>query len=150
LASVPHVLFGRYVHLAGSANKSRPADLIRYGHDLMRNITTEILRNGGGLVVFAGKEPVQAPGVTNSPALTFDWTILETVDSVASQGKLRWPYTRPPIVVAISEKAASEIPEHRRALWEKLLRSGLVRVEFIQPGARSGAFAKDRLNLAMY
>jgi hypothetical protein len=80
-------------------------------------------------VLFAGKEPVQEPGVPNSPALIFDWTILEAADSVAGQGKLPWPHTRPPIVVAISEKASSEIPEHRRALWDNLLKSGLVRVE---------------------
>jgi hypothetical protein len=110
----------------------------------MCGITKEILRSGGGLVLFAGKEPVQEPGVANSPALTFDWTILETVDSVATQGKLPWPHTRPPIVVAASEKAASEIPKHRRALWERLLKSGLVRVEYIQPGARSGALLRER------
>jgi hypothetical protein len=110
----------------------------------MRDITTEILRNGGGLVLFAGKEPVQEPGVAGSPALIFDWTILETADSVARQGRLPWPHTRPPIVVAISEKATSEIPEHRRPLWERLLRSGLVRVEYIQPGARSGALLRER------
>jgi hypothetical protein len=110
----------------------------------MRDLTIEILRNGGGLVLFAGKEPVQELGVTGSPAVIFDWTILETVDSVASQGKLAWPHTRPPIVVVTSEKAASEIPEHRRALWERLLRSGLVRVEYIQPGARSGALLRER------
>ena len=45
-----------------------------------------------------------------SPALIFDWTILEAVDSVASQGKLPWPHTRPPIVVATSEKAEQEVP----------------------------------------
>jgi len=103
-----------------------------------------MLRNGCGVVLFSGKEPLQEPGVADSPALTFDWSILETVDSVASHGKLPWPHTRPPIVVAISEKAASEIPKHRRALWEKLLKSGLVRVEFIQPGARSGALLRER------
>jgi hypothetical protein len=110
----------------------------------MRAITIEILRNGGGLVLFAGKEPFQEIGVTGSPALIFDWTILETVDSVANQGKLGWPHTRPPIVVVTSEKAASEISEHRRALWERLLRSGLIRVEYIQPGARSGALLRER------
>jgi len=144
LASAPHTLFGRYIHIAGSASKSRPADLIRYAHELLRGIATEILRHGGGLVLFAGREPVQEAGVAGSPALIFDWTILETVDSVSSQGKLPWPHTRPPVVVAISEKATSEIPEHRRALWERLLGSGLLRVEYIQPGARSGALLRER------
>jgi len=144
LAAVPHTLFGRYIHLAGSASKSRDVSLIQYAHNLMRRITIEILRNGGGLVLSAGKEPVQAADIPGSPAIVFDWTILEAADSVASQGRLSWPHTRPPIVVAISEKAEKEIPEHRGALWEKLLNSGLIRVEYIQPGARSGAMLRDR------
>jgi hypothetical protein len=144
LTGVQHTLFGRYIHLAGSASKSRDAKLIRYAHDLIRRIAIEILRNGGGLVLFVGKEPVQAPETPGSPALIFDWTILEAVDSVASQGKLPWPHTRPPIVVATSEKAEHEVPDHRRVLWEKLLRSNLVRVEYIQAGARSGALLRER------
>ena len=144
VAAVAHPLFGRYVHLAGSASKSRDAALIRYAHDLVRGITTEILRSGGGLVLFAGKEPVQAADIPDSPAIIFDWTILEAADSVASQGRLPWPHTRPPLVVAISEKAEQELPRHRRALWEKLLQAGLVRVEYIQPGARSGAMLRER------
>lgn len=144
MAAVQHTLFGRYIHLAGSASKSRDSTLIRYAHDLMRRIAIEILRNGGGLVLFVGKEPVQAPDTPGSPALTFDWTILEAVDSVASQGRLTWPHTRPPIVVATSEKAEREVPEHRRVLWEKLLKSNLVRVEYIQAGARSGALLRER------
>jgi hypothetical protein len=144
MASVPHTLFGRYIQLAGSANKSRSADLIRYAHGLMRAVTVEILRTGGGLVLFAGREPIQEPNVTYSPALIFDWTILETFDSVSSHEKIAWPHTRPPIVVVTSEKAVSEIPEHRQSLWQKILISGLVRVDFIQPGARSGALLRER------
>jgi hypothetical protein len=144
LTAVPHTLFGRYIHLAGSASKSRDATLIRYAHDLIRRVAIEILRNGGGLVLFIGKEPVQAPDTPGSPALIFDWTILEAVDSVSSQGKLPWPHTRPPIVVATSEKAEREVPEHRRVLWQKLLKSNLVRVEYIQAGARSGALLRER------
>jgi hypothetical protein len=110
----------------------------------MRDLTVEILRNGGGLVLFAGNEPIQDAGVPGSPALIFDWTVLETVEVVASQGQLPWPHARPPIVVITSEKATYEIPEHRRALWEKLVRSGLIRVEYILPGARSGALLRER------
>jgi hypothetical protein len=76
--------------------------------------------------------------------LIFDWTILEAFDLVSSQGRIAWPHTRPPIVVVTSEKAASEIPEHRRSLWDRILRSGLVRVEYIKPGARSGALLRER------
>ena len=144
MASVPHTILGRYIHLAGSASKSRPTDLIRYAHDLMRDLTIEILRSGSGLVLFAGREPLQDAAVAGSPALIFDWTVLETADLACGQGALPWPHSRPPIVIVTSEKAASEIPDHRRALWDKLLRSGQVRVEYIQPGARSGALLRER------
>lgn len=144
LAAVPDRVFGKYIHLAGSASRSRDAALIRYAHDLVRRITTEILRSGGGLVLFAGKEPVHEVGISGSPAIIFDWTILETADSVVTQGDLRWPHRRPRLVIVTSEKAEQEIPEPRRALWERLLKSDLVRSEYIQPGARSGAMLRER------
>lgn len=140
----PNPLFGRYIHIAGSASKSRNPSLIRYAHDLMRCLTTEIVRGGGGLVLLAGKEPFQADDSPGTPPIIFDWTILEVAEFVHSQGRLPWPHTRPPIVVVISEKAEIEIPPHRRALWEKLLRSKLVRIEYILPGARSGALLRER------
>lgn len=144
MAAVGHPLFGRYIHLAGSASKSSDVALIRYAHNLLRSIATEILGTGGGLVLFAGKEPVHPANIQSSPAIIFDWTILEAAGSLASQRHLPWPHNRPPIVVAMSEKSEKEIPGHRRALWEMLLRSGLVRVECIQLGARSGAMLRER------
>lgn len=144
MAAVPDRVFGKYIHLAGSASKSRDVALIRYAHDLVRRITTEILHSGGGLVLFAGKEPVREVGLSGSPAVIFDWTILEVADSVAAQGGLHWPHRRPPLVIVTSEKAEQEIPQPRRALWERLLKSNLVRLEYIQPGARSGAMLRER------
>jgi ATP nucleosidase Cap17-like, N-terminal len=144
MPAAAHSFFGRYIQLAGSASKSRDASLIRYAHDLMRRIAIEILRRGGGLVLFAGKEPVQDASTSGSPALIFDWTILEAADSLATHENLAWPHTRPPIVVAVSEKAESEIPQHRRALWDRLLKSGFVRLEYIQLGARSGVLLRER------
>jgi nucleoside 2-deoxyribosyltransferase len=144
LTAIPYRVFGEYIHLAGSASKLCDVGLILYAHDLMRRITTEILRSGGGLVLFAGKEPLQNSDMQGSPAIIFDWTALETADSLVTQGRLSWPHNRPPLVVVISEKAQREIPQHRYALWERLLKSGLLRVEYIQPGARSGALLRER------
>lgn len=144
MAATTHPVNGKYIHFAGSASKLRDTSLIRYAHDLVRRIATEILRSGGGLVLFAGKEPVQAAGTPGSPAIIFDWTIWEAADSIIGQGRLPWPHSRPPLVIVISEKAEQEIPDHRRPVWERLLRSGSVRVEYIQPGARSGAMLRDR------
>jgi hypothetical protein len=139
-----HPVKGKYIQFAGSASKLRGTALIRFAHDLVRRIATEILRSGGGLVLFTGKEPLHTADVPDSPAIIFDWTILEVADSIVSQGQLGWPHSRSPLVIVISEKAEREIPDHRRAMWERLLRSGFVRVEYIQPGARSGAMLRDR------
>ena len=144
LAEEPHWVFGKYIHLAGSASKGSDASLIRYAHDLVRCTAMEILRSGGGLVLFAGKEPVQAVDTPGSPSIIFDWTILEAADLVTTQARLHWPHNRPPLVIVISEKAGKEIPQPRYALWERLLKSGLVRLEYIQPGARSGAMLRER------
>ena len=51
---------------------------------------------------------------------------------------------RPAVVVVLSEKAESEIPAERQRLWRNLLKSGYLRVDYIQPGARSGAMIRER------
>jgi hypothetical protein len=133
----------RYFHIAGSASSRTRAELIVYAHDLVREIATQVLQGGGGLVVFAGKEPRQNNEAPGSPSLLFDWTALEAAAPIlgarnASTG------AKPSIVVVLSEKAESEIPINRQQLWRDLLKSGHLRVEHIQPGARSGAMIRER------
>jgi hypothetical protein len=96
---------------------------------------------GGGLVLFAGKEPRQKDEDPNSPALIFDWTALDTISKVLEKRSSEG-LTNPIVIVALSEKAEREIPGNRRQLWDNLLRSGLLRVEYIKPGARSGAMIR--------
>jgi hypothetical protein len=134
---------GKFFHLAGSASAKTATELIIYAHNLVREISKRVVENGGGLVLFAGKEPRQNNGDRGSPALTFDWTALETAAKVliaptAATG------AKPAVVVVLSEKAESEIPAERQQLWRNLLKSGYLRVEYIQPGARSGAMIRER------
>src|ERR1017187_6198499 len=49
MAATTHPVNGKYIHFAGSASKLRDTSLIRYAHDLVRRIATEILRSGGGI-----------------------------------------------------------------------------------------------------
>lgn len=131
----------RYFHIAGSASSKTRTELIVYAHGLIREIATLIVQRGGGLVLFAGKEPRQNSEDQDSPALLFDWTVLE---AAAQLLRTRSAQTKPSIVVVLSEKAESEIPNHRQQLWGDLLKSGHLRVEHIQPGARSGAMIRER------
>jgi hypothetical protein len=133
---------GKYFHIAGSANAKTASDLILYAHHLVSEMTARIVESGGGLVLFAGKEPRQNDEDPNSPALIFDWTALDTISKVLEK-RSSVGLTNPVVIVVLSEKAESEIPGHRRQLWDGLLKSGLLRVEYIKPGARSGAMIRD-------
>lgn len=133
----------RYFHIAGSASAKTRTELIVYAHDLVREIATLVSRHGGGLVLFAGKEPRQNSDFPSSPSLLFDWTALEAAAQIIGPRSADIG-AKPSVVVVLSEKAESEIPSNRRQLWQDLLKSGHVRVEHIQPSARSGAMLRER------
>lgn len=138
-------LYGRRLQISGSANaKTNPA-LIAYAHEVVRGLVRDVMRLGGGIVVGLGREPRPEGAATDVPSLLFDWTALETAaDSIAS-GASAWPRKFGlPIVVATSEKAESEIPDNRRGVYDTLLKSGLLQVESIMPGARAATFVRQR------
>ncbi len=137
-------LFGRRIHIAGSASPKTDASLVRYAHALVRAVVQLILENGGGLVLFAGKEPSAPSPAPEALSLTFDWTALEVVADCLRKKLCTWPTAGgPPIVVVTSGKAESEIPQTRNALWQELLATNHVRLESILPGARSGALVRE-------
>jgi hypothetical protein len=134
----------RRVQLSGSASKSTPVELIKYSHQLVSQIVGRILEHGGGLVLSVGKEPLFDES-GDSPSLIFDWTALEIVAACQRSGKIAWSgIAGPPIFIVTSEKAYGEIPEARKSILQELLRSGYMNIEYIQPGARSGAMIRDR------
>jgi hypothetical protein len=136
---------GQRVQIAGSASSKTPLHLISYAHQLVTVIAKKILQEGGGLVLGAGKEPRVDEADDNSPSVVFDWTVLESAAVCLREGSHTWPsVSGPPIVLVTSEKAVSEIPDSRRALWQELIGGGFVDVEYIQPGARSATMIRDR------
>jgi hypothetical protein len=48
------------------------------------------------------------------------------------------------VVIVVSEKGESEIPEVRKGLWSEVLRSGKVEVRRIMPGARSATMIREQ------
>jgi hypothetical protein len=137
-------LFGRRVQISGSTNGRTDPALIRYAHEVVRHLVLGVMSAGGGIVVGIGKEPRQDGAAPDASSLLFDWTALAAVGECLRQGFQAWP-TRYglPIVVASSEKAELEIPECRRALYEGLLRSGLLHVESIMAGSRAAVFLRQ-------
>lgn len=93
----------------------------------------------------AGKEPRPPGAPADAPSQIFDWTALEAAAECLRSGACLWPHVSgPPVVVVTSDKAVSEIPADRLALWQELLDGGFVNVEYIQPGARSATMIRDR------
>jgi hypothetical protein len=142
-ASLP--LFGRRVQISGSASAKTDLALIAYAHEVVRGLVKGVMDAGGGIVVGLGREP-RPEGAADAPTLLFDWTALETAAECSiTSGFNKWPTKYGlPIVVATSEKAEAEVPENRRGLYDKLLKSSLLQVESIMPGSRAAAFLRQR------
>ena len=133
-------LSGKRVHIAGSLSSRTSRDLAAYAHDLVRRVVRGVIEAGGGIVVGAGKEPKLEDG----PAQLFDWTVLEVIAESIREGVCTGPVgNQCPVVVVVSEKGESEIPESRKGLWAELLASGKVEVRRIMPGARSATMIRN-------
>jgi hypothetical protein len=143
--TAPLPLAGRRIQIAGSASASTDAALVRYGHEVIAHLVTNIMTAGGGIVVSAGREPRPEGAAADAPSLTFDWTALEAAAHCLQHGCGTWPpESGLPVVVVSSEKAESEIPDSRRVLYDTLLSSGRVQIESIMPGSRAAALLRQR------
>lgn len=138
-------LFGRRVHVAGSASGQTPVERRAWAHDFVRAVTRGVIARGGGLVLGAGKEPVPSQQPPDTPALVFDWTALSEAESALRSDGSSWPsWAGPRIVLAASEKADREIPAARRDVWTRLIGRSDVEVLGILPGARAAAMVRRR------
>lgn len=132
-------LAGKRLHIAGSIGSRTAGALAAYAHDLVREVVRGVLERGGGIVVGAGKEPVLDGG----PAQVFDWSVLEVVAEAVRSGICPEAMgAHRPVVVVVSEKGETEIPDSRKNLWSELLRSGRVEVKRIMAGARSATMIR--------
>jgi hypothetical protein len=134
-------LAGKRLHVAGSIGPRTARGLAAYAHELVRKIVRGVLQEGGGIVVGAGKEP----SVEGGPAQVFDWTVLEVVAEAIRSGSCPEAMgAHCPLVVVLSEKGETEIPDSRKGLWSELLGSGRVEVKRIMPGARSATMIREQ------
>lgn len=137
-------LAGRRVHIAGSASRDRPFELVRYAHELVRDVTRGILRSAGGVVLGVVPEPRMSDS-QNAPGLLFDWTAMEAALECLRADEVTFPASAGnPIVLVCSAVGESRIPEERRGLWESLLASDAVQVERIRAGLRAGSLIRER------
>lgn len=114
--------------------------LAQYAHEVVRQVAHGVLEMGGGIVIAAGKEPKLDGG----PAQVFDWSVLEVIAEAVRSGICPEPTGADrPVVVVLSEKGETEIPEPRKELWAELVGSGKIEVQGIMAGARSATMIRD-------
>ena len=141
----PEDLKGRYIQIAGSVHESTDLKLLQYSHKLIRNITLGLLKNGLKLIVGTGAEEMVNTNLpTWDKALYYDWNVLEIIGKyIESEDSKKLLIKRPLVMVVSSEKAESEIPQSRRKLWNQLIETETICLEYLPPGWNSGAYKRD-------
>ena len=138
-------LSGKYIQIAGSAHETTDLEVLRYSHNLVRYITSELLKSGAKLIVATGSEDIVDPDKPSwDTALYYDWNVLEAIDRYINSEDSKILLAEGPLAVIISsEKAESEIPESRRDLWNQLIENQVIQLERLPPGWNAGAFRRQ-------
>jgi len=136
---------GRRIHIAGSACRERPIDLLRYAHVLIEGLVDALARRGAQFVVDVVREPLANESDPSSPSIIFDWTVLATAWARLADGSVqpRGPRGRLITVVA-TDKTEDHVPETRRSLWRALRDADAVDLRFAEPGWTSGGNRRMR------
>jgi len=130
---------GRRICIAGSANEAVDGGLLAYAQKLVVEIARALTQDGGLLLCGVGKNPRQNDNPTSSP-LIFDWTILEFILEELDAGRLNPETAQGRILAAVlTSKTAAQIPTNKNLIWDRLIGTKAVRIEYIEPGWTSGA-----------
>lgn len=106
----------------------------------MRELTTQLINSGTGLVLGAGAEPVGEAGLP----CTFDWTALEVLAESPDPASA-WPARKPQRFVTIaSQRGLEKIPEQRATIWETCLNRSDFQLVVAPPGWRMAGIIRER------
>jgi hypothetical protein len=72
------IFYGKYVLIADSADASVSMQKLALAHNYVKELTRKLLAAGGGVVIFAGGEPLHEK---SGLPLIFDWTVLKGVEA---------------------------------------------------------------------
>ena len=138
-------LAGKYIQIAGSAHETTDLKVLKYSHELIRYLTSELLRNRAKLIVATGSEDIVDPDKPSwDTALYYDWNVLEGIGHYINSEASNILLAEGPLAVIISsEKAESEIPDSRRSLWNQLIEKQAIQLERLPPGWNAGAFRRQ-------
>lgn len=109
------MLASSHILLAGSISNTTENALIDRAHEFVDTFVEEVLKAGGGFVIYVAAEPVNGD---NKPLL-FDWTVAKAVDKLiqgdSSQVRLK-------IVASLERLQTKANPEQRRLLMGMVAR----------------------------
>ena len=136
-------LAGRRICIAGSASASTDPKLLSYGHTLVTELARALISRGALLLCGVGKNP-RLTGDANSPALIFDWDVIEILAQELKRGNVTPGTPQGHAFAAIfTSKTASHIPPDKIAAWDCLINAKAVGIEYVQPGWTSGAVRRS-------
>ena len=131
---------GLRIHITGSAAADCDADLLARAHGFVRELTTQLINSGGGLVLGAGAEPVGDAGLP----CTFDWTALEVLAESPDPAPA-WPPLRAQRFVTIaSQRGLEKVPEQRATIWEACRSRSDFQLVVAPPGWRMAGIIRER------
>jgi hypothetical protein len=136
---------GRRIHIAGSGNRTTERGLLEYGHEIIARLADSVLVNGASLIVGLGREPLSDENDASSPALVFDWTVLERTGAFVQAGGAPATEQGPLIAAVASSRTEAQIPQQRQELWQQLRHAGAVQLDFLDAGWSSGAVRRQHL-----
>lgn len=113
--TTPLTLASSHILLAGSISNTTENDLIDRAHNFVDAFVAEVLKAGGGFVIYVAAEPVNGDG----KPLLFDWTVAKAVDKLtpSDSSKIRLK------IVASHERLQTKAnPEQRRLLMGMIAR----------------------------
>jgi hypothetical protein len=130
------------IYFAGSADKNISYDLLKYAHNLVRELVKSLATKGATFAVQVGKEPLSVEGYPKSLPIIFDWTIIETIYECLQEGTINKSHDEPLIFIPTTNKTENQIPPNRQKLWDTLLKKNIV---YVHPVDRE--FGERRRNI---
>lgn len=128
------------VQIAGSISENTDFHIIRFSHNVVKQVTRSLFEDGYIVMTTVGREDSINKSSTDSSSLIFYWDILETAYEYASSNSV---VSRNLLIVVSSEKLESDIPIERRKLWKELLEKHIVSIIRIEPGWNAGAYKRQ-------
>jgi nucleoside phosphorylase len=133
-----------FIHISGSANAGAEPRKLQEAHLLVQHLTRAFLRDGFGMTVLLGVEPVHETEGGDSVPLTFDWTVLGTLDTMIAAGEFQ-PDGTPRIFAVVAPKNLARLTDAHRDLLARLMDHLQVEVHPIPDEIYTGGAYRDAI-----